>query len=63
MVQVFEDFTNLEPDDKGYDALDMPERDYIKEFHSRCLDKHINARNLAQWNGEKPGRGKRQKTT
>jgi hypothetical protein len=61
IVQVFENFTNLESEDKGYDALDTPERDYIKEFHMRYPDKPIDARDLARWNGEKPRRGRRQK--
>jgi hypothetical protein len=51
-VQVFEDFTNLEPGDKGYESLDEPERDYIREFHERYPEKPIDARDLARWSQE-----------
>jgi hypothetical protein len=47
-VQVLEDFTNLEPEDKGYNALDSPEREYIEEFHMQYPDKPIIGRDLAR---------------
>jgi hypothetical protein len=46
-VQVFEDFMNLEPEDKGDKALDTPERDYIRELHPRYPHKPIDMRDLA----------------
>jgi hypothetical protein len=48
MVQVFEDFTNLKYKDKGYKALNTPERDYIREFHLYYSYKLINKRDLLQ---------------
>jgi hypothetical protein len=58
---VFENFTNLESRDKGYNAVDTPERDYIQEFHVQYPDKLIDARDLARWNEERPRRGRRRK--
>jgi hypothetical protein len=52
---------NLEPEDKGYEALDILERDYIREFHSHYPHKPIDTRDLARWNSEKPKRGRKRK--
>jgi hypothetical protein len=47
-VQIFKDFMNLESEDKGCEALDTAERDYIREFLSYYLHKPIDMRDLAR---------------